>query len=55
MMMVPSHVWHSLIAYVSVEDYSSVSKDLFGQIRRFNLDEEPLPSGDILKEVRVLD
>lgn len=41
-----------LIAYVSVEDYSSESRDLFGQIRRFNLFEELLLSGDILKEVR---
>ncbi|KAL1210327.1 hypothetical protein V5N11_006661 [Cardamine amara subsp. amara] len=40
-----------LIAYVSVEDYSSESRDLFGQIRRFDLSEEPLLSGDILKEM----
>ncbi|KAJ4913724.1 Transducin family protein / WD-40 repeat family protein [Raphanus sativus] len=37
----------SLIAYVSVEDYSSVS----GQIRRVSLSEEPLHGGDILKEM----
>lgn len=54
-MMIPSHVSHSVIAYVSVEDYSSVSSDLFGQIRRYDLTEEPLPSGDILKEVRFVD
>lgn len=40
----------SLIAYVSVEDYSSVS----GQIRRVSLSEEPLHGGDILKEVRFV-
>lgn len=54
-MMIPSHVSHSVIAYVSVEDYSSVSSDLFGQIRRYDLTEEPLPSGDILKEVRFVE
>ena len=42
----------SLIAYVSVEEYSSVSKDLFGQIRGVSLLDEPLLSGDTLKEVR---
>nr|VDD48251.1 unnamed protein product [Brassica oleracea] len=41
----------SLIAYVSVEEYSSVSKDLFGQIRRVSLLDEPLLSGDTLKEM----
>ncbi|CAH8274586.1 unnamed protein product [Arabidopsis lyrata] len=51
LVMIPSHVSHSVIAYVSVEDYSSVSSDLFGQIRRYDLTEEPLPSGDILKEM----
>ncbi|EOA15844.1 hypothetical protein CARUB_v10007543mg [Capsella rubella] len=48
---IPLHVSRSLIAYVSVEDYSSLSRDMFGQIRRFILTEEPLPSGDILKEM----
>ncbi|XP_019088312.1 PREDICTED: WD repeat-containing protein 75-like isoform X1 [Camelina sativa] len=51
LVMIPSHVSCSLIAYVSVEDYSTVSKDLFAQIRRFILIEEPLPCGDILKEM----
>ncbi|KAF3528837.1 hypothetical protein DY000_02036791 [Brassica cretica] len=41
----------SLIAYVSVEEYSSVSKDLFGQIRRVSLLDEPLLRGDTLKEM----
>ncbi|KAL0687095.1 hypothetical protein Bca4012_086772 [Brassica carinata] len=41
----------SLIAYVSVEEYSSVSKDLFGQIRRVSLLDEPLLNGDTLKEM----
>jgi len=53
--MIPAQVSHSAIAYVSVEDYSSVSKDLFGQIRRYDLTEDPLHSGDTLKEVRFVD
>ncbi|KAG2249885.1 hypothetical protein Bca52824_089513 [Brassica carinata] len=51
MVVLPSRVSRGLIAYVSVEDYSSVSKDLFGQIRRVSLLDEPLLGGDILKEM----
>ncbi|KAG7626664.1 WD40 repeat [Arabidopsis thaliana x Arabidopsis arenosa] len=51
LVMIPVHVSHSVIAYVSVEDYSSVSKDLFGQIRRYDLTQDPLHSGDTLKEM----
>ncbi|CAH8360001.1 unnamed protein product [Eruca vesicaria subsp. sativa] len=40
-----------MIAYVSVEDHSSVSKDMFGQIRRVSLLDEHLPCGDTLKEM----
>ncbi|CAN8267470.1 unnamed protein product [Cochlearia groenlandica] len=39
------------IAYVSVEDFSDVSKDLFGKIKRFDLHQEPLLKGETLKEM----
>ncbi|KAL0872751.1 hypothetical protein Bca101_022456 [Brassica carinata] len=47
MVVLPSRVSRGLIAYVSVEDYSSVS----GQIRRVSLLDEPLLGGDTLKEM----
>ncbi|XP_024005503.1 WD repeat-containing protein 75 [Eutrema salsugineum] len=52
LVMIPFHLSRELIFYVSVEDCSSVSRDLFGQIRRYNLSsEESLLSGDTLKEM----
>lgn len=54
--MLPSRLSRGLIAYVSIEDYSSVSKGLFGQIRRVSLLDEPLlGGGDTLKEVSFVE